>query len=1422
MLRSWVRVAAAAVLLSALTCLLGPTSALAQAGPPAIPDALRPWVPWVLHQAGEQVCPLGPGGPVCAWAGPVVLEVGEGQASFVFPVEVWRDGTPVVLPGGAQLWPQQVRADATVPVVLANAQGQPVVRLAAGTWRLSGTLPWARPPESLPVPQSLPWVRLALEGGQESLAARQPDGSVWLRREQPQADARQDRLQLEVHRLLTDSVPATLHTSIRLQVAGSPREVTFDAVLPPGVRAHALQSALPARLDPEGRLTLQLRPGDWTVELHAHSLRPLDTWQPPASMTHWPAEETWAVASDASHRSVRVQGPGAIDPERTNLPSAWRNWPAWRLREGAALELVVLQRGEPVPPPDVVHVERTFHVDQHGRSITVADQVTGTLYQGGRLHALAPAEAGRTQLQGEGRVITRLDGDPRAGVEVRATHLRMDAELRYPRQATLPAVGWDRDAAHLQARVRLPPGWLLWTVEGPDSSRGTWISQWRLFDLFVVVLLVLATGAVAGWPLAALALPALVLSWHAPDAPRTLWGILLGLMALTSALQRRFPVGWLVRLRAVTALLLTLLALGFATQQTSWALFPHLERVGPAPRAVFGAMDRAVPMSPPMEPAPEMARMEAEEMAASAMAPAARDEGYGDVMAGAPARVMRGGGLDGRAGSLGDLGGGYLASSSPQTAQADPDEVVQTGPGLPSWSWREVHLTWRGPVAQEATVTLWLVPPALARTLQALAGLLVLALALALAARCWTGRNPAPASPGTRSAAPAAGVVLGVVLGLLAPGVQAQTTQGFPPAELLQELRGRLLEARGCVDGCVETPRLHLQAREGQLTMEAEVHAAGHVAWPLPGPSQGWTPLWIELEGSEPPRLHRADDGVLWLLLPPGVHRVRAGGPAREQTTLRFVRPPRSLSWQGEGWSLAGWSPGDAVPASVEVSRTAPLEGNPEEGADEGDRDPVELPPMLQVTRTLDLGLTWAVQTTLTRTGSHQGSLLVRLPLMPGEHPTTAGIRVDAGMALVPLEAGMASRSWQSTLEQAPTLTLTVPADAGWTESWVLACAPLWHCTWDRDGGLPPSRHIDVAGSATWSPRWQPWAGESLTLAVERPTPVEGDALTIDQVNLQVSGRALRDVRLTLRMRTSVGGEQRLQLNPEARLQSFHIDGTPVPASLQQGVLTFHLEPGTRSVEVAWREAGPTGWVDRTPQVVLPYHALNLDLRVEVPANRWLLWAGGPAWGPVVLLWRWVVGILIAGWLLARWSRVPISWAGWVVLGLGTSQAPTSALLLVMFWLVLLAWLPTTGPMKPGMYNVRQLFLAGLTLVALGQLLLAVSMGLSLDPPDMGVRGAESWGQNLHWYQQATDGPLPIGWTLSVPLWVWHGLMLAWSLWLSWRTIGWLRWGWAQATADGVWRGVWKAPAAGPGGGVEEPGSEVAPAPGVAPPDTAR
>ncbi|MGH8605615.1 MAG: hypothetical protein ACREXR_23345, partial [Gammaproteobacteria bacterium] len=62
-----------------------------------------------------------------------------------------------------------------------------------------------------------------------------------------------------------------------------------------------------------------------------------------------------------------------------------------------------------------------------------------------------------------------------------------------------------------------------------------------------------------------------------------------------------------------------------------------------------------------------------------------------------------------------------------------------------------------------------------------------------------------------------------------------------------------------------------------------------------------------------------------------------------------------------------------------------------------------------------------------------------------------------------------------------------------------------------------------------------------------------------------------------------------------------------------------------------------------------------------------------------------------------------------------------------------------------------------------------------------------STASQLNWYMDRSDAGMPQAWFLSVPLFGYRLLMLAWALWLAFALLGWLKWGWGCFSQGGLW-----------------------------------
>jgi len=1340
-----------------LLALLVPSFALAA---PAVPEPLQPWVDWVLDGHDDLACPVDGADRVCVWPGELALSLGADGGSFRYDVTVDRSGA-VTLPGDATWWPRDV-ADNGSPARMRRVGDRPTVVLAPGHHTLTGKFAWSRLPESLRVPGRAALLTLRVDGAAVPWPRRDDAGALWLQGSRAEETAAEDRLALDVHRRIEDGVPVVVSTRLKLRVSGQSREVNLGSPLPAGLVPVELTSPLPARLDADGHLVVQLRPGEWTLQLKARSEAAVASLAPPAG-ADWPEEEIWVFSANPAVRAVKLEGVPGVDPQRTSLDADWRGLPAWRVAAGAAMSFVELRRGESEPPPDRVVVQRELWLRQGGEGFVVRDRLSGQLHQGGRLEVEAPAELGQVEVGGEARVINHLDGGA-DGVEVRDGSLSATATLSYPDRGELPAVGWSRDATQLGGVVHLPPGWTILAATGVDRAEGTWIDQWTLLDLFGLLLISLVCWRVLGLGWGGLALVALAISWHEAEVPTTLWLLALLATALLGVLSRGRlgrVVGW-IRWGLVGLLVLQLL--GFSWGQIRTGLWPQLERGGGDPLNNYAqSWDEEKNLNADQWAASEVLE-EAAPMEQMAKA------GRGSYPASAPARLKK-------------------SKMVQRAAQVDPQAVVQTGPGVPRWSWRRHALTWNGPVSAAHTMKLWLLPPGVDALLSVLRVLALLGLALRLADPRRLKRPPAtePESEdelATVRIAPGAVALLLPLLSLFAVGSASASEPLLPPSapDVLTELEQRLTASPDCAPQCVEFVSLDLAPDDRGLTMTLVVDAAASAAIALPGPDGAWVPASVQSKTLGRAQLRRRADGFLLLRLPEGRHTVVLRGPARDQVALRFPVVPRTLTWSGDGWTLDGYRPDAPPPPSVQLARARALDAPTTDEA-----EAQTLPPWLELRRELDVGVPWLVHNELRRLGPTGSVVRIKVPLLPGESVTTPGISVAAAEAEVTLQPGESVRSWDSTLAEAESLVLTAPTDRDWAETWELDCSPIFRCA---ATGLAPTRHM---ADARWKPRWQPWPGESVSLSFTRPIAADGETTTVDRATLDVRpGRRVRESTLVLSLRSSQGGEQRIGLPPGSDLVSFRLDDRDVPVQREGDSLGYPVEPGAHTVSLTVREEITAGFREVAPAFGVP-SAANVTVTVRVPENKWLLWAGGPTWGAVVTWWQYVVLIGLIALLLGRYAPTRLRTWQWFLLGLGMTQVEVVAPIVVVGWLCAMGWRGRNKVATWWGHDLLQLALVGATVLAFGMMWWAVYEGL-LYQPDMQVEGAGSGANELRWYADAATGTLPQPWLIWLPLWTWKLVMLLWALWLAGLVFREVVAGWADFVHDGLWKMPPKSP----------------------------
>lgn len=1316
-----------------------------------LPPGLRQWIPWVLDQVPSLGCATVRGQAVCLWPGQLKLDLGPSGGTFGLDLQADR-AVDARLPGDAERWPQDVRLDGS-PAPVFDHEGTPRLRLSPGRHRIAGRFAWSRLPESLSVPPEIGLVDLRLDGETVARPRRDEAGLLWLRAG-TEAQGEGESLRLQVFRHVQDGIPLFVETRLELEVAGRAREITLAGALLPGTVPVSVSGDLPARVEKDA-LRVQVRGGRYSVSVVARvDGRPAAIGLPKEPPREpWPPREVWVFAADETERQVEISGPTPIDPSRTELPEEWRALPAFLLEPGGSLAFKEVRRGEAEPPPDALTLARELWLDPDGTAASVRDHFGGTLRATTRLDLLPPGVLGRIAVDGQDQLVTAQAKTKAAGVELRRSALSLEADSRLGLGGAITAVGWTTGVEQLQATLHVPPGWSLLGSMGVDRLPGTWTSRWTLLGFFFVLVVTLAVYRLFGLRPAALALAALVFSHGEPGAPFAVW---LSLVAAI-ALQRVAPDGWIPRVARLwflaSAAVLVVLVVPFARDQVRDALFPQVTagfQAMPARAGVPGGVVGGVPMNAPAAAPPMQVAEDKVDETSSLVARSKEEE-----QAVAERQVSK-----------------RNRYSYNVALEQDPRAVLQTGPGVPGWTWRSYSLTWSGPVGRDHTMRLFLLSPGMSRLLT----LLRLALLAALAYVLLTGRWPT--LPRRTRLVP-----LAALLCFIALPAPARAQSETPSPEILQELKERLTRPAPCEPKCVTTPSLVLRIGDSRLQLSAEVHAAADGTWPLPGPVGSWTPAEIRVDGAPAVAIARLASGFLHLRLLRGVHRVEAAGPVPpgDSFTLQFADPPRRARAEAPGWDVSGLrADGPAEPSILLTRRLATRDGA---ATAEG-----RYAPWLEVTRTLSFGVTWTVETRVRRVTPVGAPIALRVPLLPGEAPTRANLVVERGEVAVSLGGDETEVGWESTLEQAPQVVLRTPEGRPWSEVWQLRCSPIWSCA---ATGLPP---VSRLSEGVFAPEYRPWPGEAITVRLAHPQGVEGQTLTIDDVSLEATpGRRLERVRLAATARSSREQPLVLRIPPEADVQQVTIDGQDRPARPEKGELRVTVPSGRHTLEVRWQQSRGMGVFYGLPRVSFSSPAVNVTQQLTLPPERWLVATRGPAWGPAVLFWPYVLFVLVVALALGRVPTSPLTSAQWVLLALGLSVLPALAALVVAGFVFALALRGRQQPQNAWAFDALQVLVFGWALVSLGILYVAIHQGL-LFRPDMQVAGRGSTDTVLRWYADRVTGDTPATGVLSLPLWLYRVAMLLWALWLAAVLVRGVGPAWRAFTQGGLWRPIPRTP----------------------------
>lgn len=1320
-----------------------------------IPDELKPWQAWVKYQQGFLTCPhyadqsYGPKNHhICAWPQTLDLSVDAQRADFVITWEVFDSGW-VPLPGDGDTWPQQVRVNQRL-LSVQNHLNQPRVWLTPGVYEISGQFNWVTRPESIGVPPEVAAINLTLEGEQVRFPVRERR-ALWLGEETQEQQVEANSLDLEVNRLIIDGHPMVMFVALDLQVSGVARQENLGRVLTDYLQITDVSGDLNAHVDQAGDLWVQLKPGYSELMLTMNVLGWPEAFTFEAAGPQWPQQEIWAYQDNKNIRLTQVEGVMAINPEQSS--SRWFEVPNYLLNDGDEFRLIEQKRGT-LNQSEQLSLQRQAWLSFNGQTFRTKDHISGEKLGSWRLNATDELRLLSAESGGDTLLITAAD-DGQQGVELRKPRVDLTIDGEIGPSFLQQISGWDSAFEAVETRLYLPHGYMALAAYNVDNSQRVWLEQWRLWDIFIVMLLTVLTFKVIGIRAAVFALLALVLGYHSVKMPLFAWGsviLALGLMAW-------LPRGrWLRLLQTYALLSMLALLFGlipFLVNEARLTIHPQLESQSaistPAVANFSSVKKAAAPLNQVYEQrysADQMQNMYAEDVI--------EEQGQIKVTG---SRIKRA-----------DLLNRY------QT-----DAVIQAGKGTPQWQYNSVVLRWDGPITAEQSHRLVLITPWM-RVLWRLLLIAFTVLWLVAIIKHMTARY--------RQAAKATATSLVALMSvmLVSPSMAAD----YPPESMLKELQSRLYPTPECDTHCASLSQAVVQVNGNRLSMQLAYHTQAQVAVAIPD-SADWQLGTATVNGQTVRHRLRAN-GRTWLALQPGINQVSLSGTLanRNAISVRFPVPPGHVTTEASDWQVAGLDgqrlTGDTLQL-IATNRAVSSESGGEERVQSTD-----ITPFVKLERSITFDDQWYVFNTVTRVAPKQGVINLTIPLLDNEFPLEKVTRDEAGEVQVNLGPGEQSLSWRSRLERLDRWQITAKDNDRYIETWRVISSPQWHV---NISGVPlvAAENNDLDYDDFFEHIYMPRPGESIEIDVSRPAAVAGEALSIDAINNSYTvGKRTTKTTTRITYRATQGGRFAVNLDPAAVVKQVTFDGVDSNLVNENGVVAVSYLPGNHTVVIEWHVNHELGMHHQTPSINLNNPYSNLNQTVHLPRDRWLLWGGSAGVGPAFLYWGELLVFVVLAFFLARLKYSPLRAWQWLVLGSAFGTFSWVAFTWVAVWLFFVGWKQQfAGFASQAKRILLQWFSLLFTLSALLVLLGAVAYGL-LSYPDMGIAGSGASASKLSWYLDAGNQQLPTITVLSLHLWWYKLLILLWSIWISFALLSWLK-GLLQSLRQGDWWPKFKKPA---------------------------
>ena len=1306
-----------------------------------IPPSLMEWKDWVLDDIKDRDCPVSyqNGSTQCSWFRDISVALNGDRLEFNLSITLYKDKTKIALPSANLAWAKDVEVDGKRAIVI-NHNLNAIVILDRGIHTITGFIPWKNSLKYLQLPSPVALVTLYKDGKKVPNISVDKNARLWLDKRGSLKNEK-GTLSVSIYRKVIDAHPLQMQTYLHFAVSGKMRSVILDGVVLDEFLPTAISSQLDTTITEDKKLKVEIKAGEWKVWIDSYTPLNLTKLTKPKYKFAYGNEEVWTLQTNPNYRSVEIEGAKSIDPTQTMLPKQWKRFPAYLMSKGE-FGIKELYKSISQQQKNEFKLARKLWLDFDGSGYTIEDRINATISEVRRLESKNILDLGSVSINSKPTLITQLDKTSQKGVELREANLNIVASSRYEGDISLiPASGWDEKFNSVTTTLHLPVGWQLFASFGADSKGSGWIDKWKLVDIFLVLLLSIAIYQLYGFKWSLLTTPFIILLWHESQAPTLIWFAILILVALLRVLgdgkMKKFlkVVMWGVVALAIFEVL------SFSVIEIRTALYPQLKQGINYSWVMSETQDeRPLPM---VEKAYKEVGMSINLTSLSNglryKHPPTPKIMYKKESDKSPNKMMQN--------------------------RIDPDAVVQTGVAKPTWQWNSYRFFWQSTVSSDEKLELWLITPTISKLLKILhiIGMLFL---LYMFLREFVG-SIIPKLTKNSINKNGAKVLSLLLLLMLTP----HTLRADIPSEvMLNQLKTKLTQPPICLPDCASIQSVGVSIVDDILEIELDMSAGANISLPIFGNRSVWLPSTVMIDEKKA-TLNIDRSGRLWVMLESGVHKLTLKGSIKgnEQIVLSSLLPIHNLQTKSIEKS---WKISTDNRSYIEINNLSEFK------AKEKKKSKIE--PLVEIKRTLYFGQRWYIDTEVRLLNQINKPHTLSYRLLPNESVLDKDIEQKKSSVIIHLDSRNSYYKWRSSLPITQTLELGLSKDSRYIEIWQMDISAIWNVNYT---GIEPIEQLKTG--SILMPRFRPWRGEKLKLTIQKAKAIRGENLTIESSHLNIiQSTRYRDIKLELNIKSSKAGQYSINIDGITKLKPTVINGKTHYLKINEGKVTIPLQAKAQKIKLSWREEIGADNSYIFPTIDLNKPSVNSNISLTMPYNRWILWTNGPTIGPAVLLWGVLLAVLLFALIIGRVKGIPLKTSDWLLLGVGVSTTSVFVIIPIVIWIFAIKLRAEKGEELTGKIRfLAQFSLVILTIIALGSIITAISIGL-LGNPDMMIMGNNSYGNYLHWYSDRVSSQIVEPTLFSVSIWFYRALILIWSIWIAFSLIKWLKWTWENGFAD--------------------------------------